>query len=150
MSADPVRSRIMRSVRRANTNPELAVRKSLHAFGLRYRIHRKDLPGTPDIVFPSQRLAIFIHGCFWHRHVNCAASSTPKTNVEFWQKKFAANVLRDARNSDALKSAGWRVMTVWECETNKPASLNAQIKKVRRALARKRRSKRATLSNTVP
>jgi DNA mismatch endonuclease, patch repair protein len=148
MSTDPVRSRIMRSVKRANTNPELAVRKSLHALGLRYRIHRDDLPGTPDIVFPRQRLAIFIHGCFWHRHADCVASSTPKTNVEFWQKKFFANILRDARNGDALRSAGWKVMTIWECETKKPALLDAQIKKIRRALARKTRSKRI-LRNTM-
>lgn len=137
MRADPIRSKIMRSVKQANTDPELAVRRSLHSLGLRYRIHRRDLPGTPDIVFPKQRLAIFVHGCFWHRHPNCQASSTPKTNLEFWEKKFSANVLRDARNAAALKSAGWRVMTIWECETKKLRKLERQVNRVRRALARK-------------
>jgi DNA mismatch endonuclease, patch repair protein len=131
---DAVRSKIMRSVRRANTTPELAVRKSLHSSGLRYRLHRADLPGTPDIVFPRHRVAVFIHGCFWHRHESCSAASSPKSNVEFWKKKFAANVVRDARNVDALGSAGWEVVTVWECETRKPESLVEAVLKIRRIL----------------
>ena len=114
---DPVRSRIMRSVGRTSTKPEMIVRRSLHALGLRFRLHRKDLAGTPDIVLPKFRTVIFVHGCFWHRHEGCSKTSIPKTRVDFWTAKFLQNVARDRRNEDLLRAAGWRVIAIWECET---------------------------------
>jgi DNA mismatch endonuclease (patch repair protein) len=110
------RSRMMSGVRGRNTRPEMAVRRHLHAAGLRFRLHRRDLPGTPDIVLPRRKVAIFVHGCFWHRHEGCPRATTPSSNVEFWRKKFADNVARDARNRAALQAMGWRVVVVWECE----------------------------------
>jgi DNA mismatch endonuclease (patch repair protein) len=114
---EPTRSAIMRAVRRSHTTPELAVRKMLHALGLRYRLHCRDLPGSPDIVLRKHRTVVFVHGCFWHRHPNCAKASVPKTRVDFWTRKFAQNIKRDARNENRLLESGWRVLTVWECET---------------------------------
>ena len=111
------RSEIMRSVGRENTGPEIIVRRVAHKLGLRFRIQRKDLPGTPDIVFVRQRICLFVHGCFWHRHMGCCKASTPKSNQEFWLKKFADNVNRDNRVEQELKALGWRVITIWECET---------------------------------
>jgi len=108
------RSAIMRSVRQRNTTPELALRSALHARGLRYRLHAKELRGRPDIVFPKYRTCIFVHGCFWHRH-GCAKTTTPKSNVPFWTDKFEANVKRDRRAVSELLNAGWRVLTIWEC-----------------------------------
>lgn len=124
---DPVRSRIMQQVKGKNTKPELLVRKALHALGYRFRIHRKDLAGRPDIVLPRYRTAIFVHGCFWHRHPGCRKASTPKTRVEFWQDKFTANVARDERNVAALEADGWSVLTVWECETKAMDSLSERL-----------------------
>lgn len=100
-----------------NTKPELAVRRALHALGYRFRIHRPDLPGRPDIVLPRYRVAIFVHGCFWHRHSGCGKASLPKTRTNFWNRKFEANVARDERNRLDLAATGWRVFTIWECET---------------------------------
>lgn len=100
-----------------NTKPELAVRRALHALGYRFRIHRRDLPGRPDIVLPRYRVAIFVHGCFWHRHPGCRKASSPKTRADFWGQKFEANVARDERNQSELVAIGWRVFTIWECET---------------------------------
>lgn len=97
----------MRRIRGRNTIPEVAVRRALHARGLRFRLHRRDLPGTPDIVLPARRLVIFVHGCFWHRHAGCRGSTTPSTRREFWQAKFDANVQRDARAGAALVGSGW-------------------------------------------
>ena len=114
---DPARSRIMRSVRRAHTGPELVVRKLLHRLGLRFRLQRRELPGTPDIVLPKHKTAIFVHGCFWHRHAGCGKATMPKTRVEFWTDKFERNVVRDREKEWALVAAGWRVLTIWECET---------------------------------
>lgn len=112
-----VRSAIMRSVKRANTKPELIVRQLLHSLGLRFRLHRRDLPGSPDVVLPRFRRVIFVHGCFWHRHTNCRYASTPKTRQEYWLPKFAANVERDACKEAQLRELGWKVIVVWECET---------------------------------
>ncbi len=95
----------------------MIVRRAAHALGYRFRLHRKDLPGRPDLVFPSRRAVIFVHGCFWHRHPGCRMASTPKTRVEFWSAKFDRNVQRDAAVIDALEAAGWRVLVIWECET---------------------------------
>lgn len=105
----------MSAIRAQNTRPEMKLRTALHAAGLRYRIHRKDLPGSPDLVFPKFNAVIFVHGCFWHRHLGCSKATSPATRPEFWAKKFAANVERDRWSQIALLDAGWRVGTVWEC-----------------------------------
>jgi DNA mismatch endonuclease (patch repair protein) len=117
MSVSRVRSSIMKSVRRQNTGPELIVRRCLHGLGLRFRLHRKDLPGSPDIVLPRYRIVIFVHGCFWHRHQGCKYSSVPKTRQEYWLPKFAANVERDRLQSAKLQSMGWKILVIWGCET---------------------------------
>lgn len=122
------RSTIMRSVRQKHTAPEMVVRGIVHAIGARYRLHRKDLPGSPDLVFPRRQLCIFVHGCFWHRHPGCRLASTPGSNVEFWQEKFARNVERDARKENELRAAGWRVEIVWECETRDPVKLEERLR----------------------
>ena len=120
---DPVRSRIMAAVRGRDTAPEIRVRRCLHAMGYRFRLHRRDLPGTPDIVLPRHRTCIFVHGCFWHRHPGCRKTTTPKRNTEFWNEKFARNVARDEANGRDLMSAGWNVVILWECETEDPERL---------------------------
>lgn len=111
------RSRLMARVRSKNTAPELAVRKISHGLGYRFRLHRADLPGRPDIVFPRHRLVVFVHGCFWHRHPNCSRATTPATNTAKWQEKFERNVLRDSRSASELATLGWDVLVIWECET---------------------------------
>ena len=101
----------------ADTSPELAVRRLLHRLGYRFRLHRRSLPGTPDICFPGRRKAIFVHGCFWHRHEGCRRTTTPVTRRSFWRDKFQKNVARDRTNLRDLNQLGWSVMVVWECET---------------------------------
>lgn len=118
----------MRSVKQKNTGAEMVVRRISHAMGGRYRLHHKDLPGRPDLVFPGRRLCIFVHGCFWHRHTGCRLASTPGSNVEFWKDKFARNLERDERKEAELRSAGWNVETVWECETRSPETLEARLR----------------------
>lgn len=113
----PARSALMAMVRGKDTKPELVVRSTLHAMGFRFRLHRRDLPGSPDIVLPRLRLAILVHGCFWHRHEGCRLASMPKTRKDFWGAKFEANVRRDRRNVEAIRGLGWRAEVVWECET---------------------------------
>ena len=110
------KSRVMSQVRTKGTAPELALRTALHSAGFRFRLHRKNLPGKPDIVLPKYKCVIFVHGCFWHHHEGCGKSSLPKTNVEFWQNKIAANVRRDKANQDNLAKLGWQVLIVWECD----------------------------------
>lgn len=124
------RSQIMSRIRSKNTSPELFVRSCFHKAGLRFRIHRKDLPGTPDIVFPSRRLAIFINGCFWHGHEGCKHARIPSSHRDYWEHKLKRNVERDANNCLALKNAGWEVLVVWECEIspNKVDNLVCHIK----------------------
>ena len=122
------RSAIMSKIRSRDTKPELRVRKAAHALGLRFRLHRKDLPGTPDLVFPKWRTVVFVHGCFWHRHPGCSKATEPKSRVDFWTAKFAANVERDARMKMALEDAGWKVVVIWECETEKRDELEKIIK----------------------
>lgn len=117
----------MRSVRREDTRPEMIVRRIVHKIGARYRLHRKDLAGSPDLVFPGRRLCIFVHGCFWHRHPGCRFASTPKSNVLFWGEKFRANVERDARKESQLRALGWRVIVVWECETRNITALRERL-----------------------
>jgi DNA mismatch endonuclease (patch repair protein) len=111
-----VRSRMMSRIRGANTRPEMLIRSALHRRGLRYRLHRRDLPGRPDLVFPASSAVLFIHGCFWHRHPGCAKATTPMNNGEFWRSKFEANVARDRRQIAELHKTGWRVRVIWECE----------------------------------
>lgn len=115
------RSRNMSLIRNKNTKPELRLRSLLHASGLRFRLHRPDLPGRPDIVLPKYRAVIFVHGCFWHRHENCIYATTPKTRPDFWAAKFEATVARDAKKSSQLEVSGWHVHTVWECELKEDA-----------------------------
>jgi len=110
------RSQLMARVRSKDTKPELVVRSLLHRMGYRFRLHGKALPGKPDIVLPKYRKAVFVHGCFWHRHGVCRPLSLPATNTEFWAEKFAANVTRDRRKLRALRNAGWGVLVVWECQ----------------------------------
>lgn len=111
------RSRMMAAIGPSDTAPEMAARRYLHACGLRYRLHDRSLPGRPDIVFPGSRVALFVHGCFWHRHPGCGYSTTPSTNAKFWKEKFAANVRRDASNFDRLEELGWTPLVIWECDT---------------------------------
>jgi DNA mismatch endonuclease (patch repair protein) len=115
--ADQPRSELMARVAQRNTRPEMAVRRVAHALGYRFRLHRRDLPGSPDIVFPSRRKVIFVHGCFWHRHEGCRKATTPKRNSQFWLKKFSDNERRDSRDYNRLKAIGWDVLIIWECET---------------------------------
>ncbi|MER9938222.1 DNA mismatch endonuclease Vsr [Mesorhizobium sp. M0088] len=126
-SVDPIRSRIMGAVRQRDTGPETVVRQVLHGLGLRFRLHRKDLAGTPDIVLPKHKTAIFVHGCFWHRHTGCSKATTPKTRVQFWQEKFDRNVDRDLRNESALRNQGWSVFVIWECETRDLVNLRERL-----------------------
>ena len=124
------RSWLMSRVKGKHTGPEMIVRRAAHALGLRFRLHRKDLPGRPDLVFPRHKVALFVHGCFWHRHSGCRLASTPKSRTDYWQDKFAANVDRDAQAERSLRAAGWRVATVWECETRKPELLAEALYRV--------------------
>lgn len=117
------RSRMMSGIGGKNTQPEVALRHALHARGLRYRLHAKDVFGRPDIVLPRFRAAIFVHGCFWHRHPGCRYATTPSTRPDFWQSKFAANVTRDALVRATLLEQGWRVAVVWECALRSPAQV---------------------------
>jgi DNA mismatch endonuclease (patch repair protein) len=112
------RSKRMSLVRSRDTKPEMAVRRALHRLGYRFRLHRKDLPGKPDLVFPRRKKVIFVHGCFWHGHdaAGCKLARMPKSRQEFWEAKIRANSERDARSIEALKKLGWGVYVVWECE----------------------------------
>ena len=121
------RSEMMARIRGRDTAPELAVRRIAHRMGLRFRLHRKDLPGRSDLVFPKHRLAVFVHGCFWHRHQGCRYASTPKSRVAFWTEKFAANVVRDARQEAALRTLGWRVLVIWQCESRDEAAVERRL-----------------------
>lgn len=124
------RSAVMARVKGKNTTPELKVRKALTALGARYRLNRKDLPGTPDIVLPGRRLAILVHGCFWHGHDCPRGSRTPKANREYWTAKVARNVARDQRTAAELAAAGWRVETIWECELKDGAALSERLQRL--------------------
>ncbi len=116
------RSTLMSKIRGKNTKPEIQLRRILFAMGYRFRLHARDLPGQPDIVFTKRKAAIFMHGCFWHSHA-CPAGRVPKTRREFWERKLAANRDRDARQLQLLEVAGWRVLVIWECELRKPEGL---------------------------
>ena len=118
-----VRSRMMAGIRGKDTKPEIRVRKLLHSLGYRYRLHRSDLPGRPDIVMPRHRLAVFIHGCFWHGHEDCRHFRLPKSRTEFWNDKITGNRARDNKAAEALIAAGWRVLVIWECAVRSASSL---------------------------
>lgn len=111
-----VRSRIMAQVKSKDTKPEMTVRRLLHRLGYRYRLHRKDLPGRPDLVFPSRRKAVFVHGCFWHDHAGCKKVRLPSSNEDYWLAKLKRNRERDERNLVQLKKDGWKPLVIWECE----------------------------------
>nr|WP_315415169.1 very short patch repair endonuclease [uncultured Pseudomonas sp.] len=134
MNADVVtpeqRSRNMSKIKDKNTKPEMIVRSMCHELGLRYRLHRKDLPGTPDLVFPKRRLCLFVHGCFWHRHPGCKYAYTPKSRLDFWLPKLAKNVERDINAQRALEVSGWRVSIIWECQTKNRDTLRTEIQKM--------------------
>jgi len=118
----------MASIRSKNTRPELVVRRMLHALGFRFRLHRSDLPGTPDIVFPSKKKVVFVHGCFWHRHSCDWGRKVPPGKPEYWKAKFARNVTRDTRDVRALEAVfGWTVLIIWECEVKNPDALRARL-----------------------
>ena len=121
------RSEMMAGIRGRNTAPELAVRRIAHRMGLRFRLHRNDLPGRPDLVFPKHRVVVFVHGCFWHRHKGCRHASTPKSRTVFWTRKFAANVERDARQQAALSTLGWRILVIWQCETRDEVAVERRL-----------------------
>jgi DNA mismatch endonuclease (patch repair protein) len=121
------RSAVMRRVKGRNTAPEMTVRRALTRLGARYRLHRKDLPGSPDIVMPGRKLALFVHGCFWHGHDCARGSRVPKANREYWVAKVGRNVARDARSAEALAARGWRVETIWECDLKDAAALEARL-----------------------
>ncbi len=121
------RSRCMSAIRSANTRPEMAVRRLVHSMGFRYRLHKRDLPGTPDLVFCGRKKVIFVHGCFWHMHSCSRGQLKPATNPEFWARKRTRTVRRDAVSSAALRKRGWRVLTIWECDLRAVAALSRRI-----------------------
>jgi DNA mismatch endonuclease, patch repair protein len=123
------RSRNMSRVRGKNTGPERKVRSMLHRMGYRFRLHRKDLPGKPDVVLSKYKTVVFVHGCFWHRCPKCSAATLPKTRKAFWKKKLEGNADRDRRNVRDLKKMGWKVITVWECELKDEVKLNHKFPK---------------------
>ena len=124
---DPDRSALMARVLDKNSKPEIVVRQLVHALGYRFRLHRRNLPGTPDLVFPSAQKAIFVHGCFWHRHKGCSRATTPTIRAAFWRDKFTRNVERDSRKAKALRGIGWKILVVWECETFDPKPLATRL-----------------------
>jgi DNA mismatch endonuclease (patch repair protein) len=134
VKVDPQRSALMARIRSSDTQPELAVRRMLHAMGLRFRLHRRDLPGKPDLVLPRHRLIVLVHGCFWHQHEGCRLASNPKSHRRYWAPKLAANLERDRRNILLLREAGWRVETIWECEARKPDALAARLAGIAKSL----------------
>ncbi|MFQ6397615.1 very short patch repair endonuclease [Nocardia sp. KC 131] len=125
------RSRTMRAVPSRDTAPEMAVRRFLHAAGLRYRLHDRRLPGKPDLVFPSRRIALFVHGCFWHQHPGCPRSVRPASNTDYWTSKLDGNIARDACRREELEAEGWCVLIIWECQTRDPSALASLLAQVR-------------------
>jgi DNA mismatch endonuclease (patch repair protein) len=121
------RSARMALIRSKDTKPELTVRRLVHRLGYRYRLHRKELPGTPDLAFIARRKVIFVHGCFWHAHETCKVANKPKTRRSYWSSKFRTNVARDRRNERLLKRSGWEVLTIWECETGALTALASRL-----------------------
>lgn len=128
------RSEVMSAIRGRDTRPEREVRSIVHRLGYRFRLNVRGLPGSPDLVLPRLRTVIFVHGCFWHRHVDCRYATTPSTRRRFWQEKFDANVARDQRVARRLRRLGWSVLTVWECQLRRPEALRTRLS---RSLARR-------------
>jgi DNA mismatch endonuclease (patch repair protein) len=124
------RRRCMAHVRREGTTPERTVRTTLHRLGIRFRLHRRDLPGKPDLVLPRHRIVVFVHGCFWHGHKGCARSARPATNVQFWNRKLDGNARRDARVQKELGNLGWRVVVLWECRIRDSAALAKDVSRI--------------------
>ena len=122
------RSRVMRAVKGKDTKPEMIVRRMAHALGYRYRLHRKDLPGKPDLVFVGRKKVIFVHGCFWHGHDCARGSRQPKTNAEYWRAKIARNISRDAANLQALDAQGWQALVLWECDLKDRDALAVRLR----------------------
>lgn len=121
------RSKIMSRIGGKNTKPEIIVRSMLHCLGYRFRIHRKDLPGTPDITLPKHKKIIFVHGCFWHGHKDCRRAKRPTTNIEFWDKKIDGNIQRDRKNIHLLQKSGWQILTIWTCEIKNQDDLRQKL-----------------------
>lgn len=124
---EPVRSRMSR-IRKTGSKPEIKVRRFVHRLGYRFRINRRDLPGTPDIVFPSRHKVIFVHGCFWHQHSDCRLANKPRTRTEYWLPKLARNVERDTEVYSMLRQLGWDMLVVWECELKDDVALAQRLK----------------------
>ena len=122
------RSKNMSAIKSKNTKPEVEVRKLLHAMGFRFRLHKKDLPGSPDIVLPKYKTVIFVHGCFWHRHQNCKYASNPKTRVDFWNKKFKDNIERDIKVRKELENLEWNCLIIWECQIKNKTYLKEKLR----------------------
>lgn len=125
-----VRSAMMARIRGNGTKPEIAVRRLLHAMGYRFRLYRRDLPGSPDVVLPKLRLCIFVHGCFWHQHPGCPRAQRPSSNRDFWDKKLVANTVRDERVVRELAALAWRTATIWECKTRVPTTLEQALREI--------------------
>ncbi len=128
MTVDPSRSRTMRAVKSRDTKPEMIVRRLVHAMGFRYRLHRADLPGKPDLAFAPRHKVIFVHGCFWHGHDCKRGARVPRTNTEYWVAKISRNRRRDAETTATLTQQGWSVLAVWECEIKDREALAARLK----------------------
>lgn len=124
-----VRSRIMSCVKAKDTTPERIVRKTAHRIGFRFRLYRKDLPGKPDLVFPSKRKVIFVHGCFWHQHLGCPRSRRPSSNQVYWEKKLERNKVRDSSVIECLKGIGWEALVIWECQTLDQSWLENELRR---------------------
>lgn len=122
------RSRMMSGIRSKDTKPERIVRSTLHRMGYRFRLHRRDLPGRPDMVLPRHQTVLFVHGCFWHRHPGCKFAYSPKTRTAFWENKFAQNVKRDRAAIRKLRRSGWRVIVIWECKTRDLMALTQHLR----------------------
>lgn len=124
------RSRMMSGIKAKNTNPEIVLRRALHKRGFRFRLHPPEIPGRPDLVLAKYNATVFVHGCFWHRHEGCRYATMPSTRAEFWQRKFEANIARDAAVRSILLVAGWRVATLWECALRKPQQVELAADKL--------------------
>ena len=124
------RSRLMSRIRAQNTKPEMTVRRVAHSMGLRFRVHKNNLPGRPDIIFPKHRAVVFVHGCFWHRHPGCKKATIPKSNVAFWSEKFRRNTERDHLDIKRLRDAGWKVAVVWECQLTELEGVREALRRI--------------------
>lgn len=129
MSTDTVRSRTMRAVKSKDTKPEVVIRRLVHALGFRFRLHRVDLPGSPDLVFSKKRKIIFVHGCFWHGHSCARGARQPKTNTEYWLRKIEGNRRRDKQSLAELRRLGWNILVLWECQLKEPKKTRSRVKK---------------------